>query len=57
MGHSTLMKTNRDEQRDEFMKKTPAERVQIALELSDACAILNSAARKTLEENRAAGKA
>ena len=57
MGHSSLMKTNRDEQRDEIMRKTPGERVQVALELSDACALLNNAARKALEEKRAAAKA
>jgi hypothetical protein len=57
MGHSSLMKINRDEQREELMKKTPGERVQAALELSDACALLNNAARKALEEKRAAAKA
>ena len=57
MGHSALMKKNRDEQRDEIMKKTPGERLQAALELSDACALLNNAARKALEEQRAAAKA
>jgi hypothetical protein len=57
MVHSSLMQQNRDEQRDEIMKKTPGERVQMALELSDTCALLNRAARKALEENRAAGKA
>ena len=34
MGHSFLMKTNRDEQRDEIMRKTPGKRVQVALDLS-----------------------
>jgi hypothetical protein len=57
MGHSSLMKENRDEQRSEIMKKTPAERLLVALELSDACAVLGSAARKALEAKRAAGKA
>lgn len=57
MGHSSLMKKNRDEQRDEIMKKTPGERLQAALELSDACALLNNAARKALEEKRAVAKA
>lgn len=52
MGHSPLMKKNRDEQRDEMMEKTPAERVQIALELSDASALLNNAARRALKEKR-----
>jgi hypothetical protein len=57
MGHSSLMKENRDEQRDELMRKSPAERLQIALELSDACALINAAARKALEEKRAIAKA
>jgi hypothetical protein len=57
MGLSPLMKQNRDEQRDEIMKKTAAERLQIALELSDACILLNNAARRALEEKRAAAKA
>ena len=57
MGHSSLMKKNRDEQRYEIMKKTPGERLQVALELSDACTLLNNAARQSLEEKRAAAKA
>jgi hypothetical protein len=57
MGHSSLMKKNRDEQRDKIMKKTPEERLQVALELSDACRLLSNAARKALEEKRAAAKA
>jgi len=57
MGHSSLMKENRDEQRSEIMKKTPAERLLVALELSDACAVLGSAARKALEAKRAVPKA
>jgi len=57
MGHSSLMKKNRDQQRDEVMKKTPGERVQIAHELSDACVLLNNAARKALEEKHTAVKA
>ena len=57
MGHSSLMKKNRDEQRDEIMKKTPGERLQVALELSDACTLLNNAARKALEVKRAVAKA
>jgi hypothetical protein len=56
-GHSALMEKNRDEQRDEIMKKTPGERLLAALELSDACALLKSAARKALEEKRAVAKA
>ena len=57
MGQSPLMKKNRYEQRDEIMKKTAGERLLVALELSDACALLNNAARKALEETRAAAKA
>ncbi len=57
MGLSPLMQLNRDEQRDEIMKKTAGERLQAALELSDACILLNSAARRALEEKRAVAKA
>jgi len=57
MGQSSMMKQNRDEQRDEIMKKPIGERLQIALELSDACILLNGAARRALEEKRAAAKA
>ena len=57
MEHSSLLKKNRAEQRDEMLKKTPGERVHLALELSDACALINNAARKALEEKRAAAKA
>ena len=57
MGHSALMKKNRDEQREQIMKKTPGERLLAALELSDACSLLNNAARRALEEKRAAAKA
>jgi hypothetical protein len=57
MGQSPLMKQNRDEQRDEIMKKTTGERLQVALELSDACILLNGAARRALEEKRAVAKA
>ena len=57
MGLSHLMQQNRDEQRDEIMKKTTGDRIQAALELSDACIILNGAARRALEEKRAAAKA
>ena len=39
------------------MKKTAAERLLIAFELSDTCALLNNAARKALEEKRATPKA
>lgn len=57
MKHSSQLKTLRDEQRDEIMRKTAAERLAIALQLSDTCAQLNNAARKALEEKRAAEKA
>ena len=57
MEHSSLMKKNRDQQRDDIMKITAGERLQVALELSDTCAILNRAARKALEEKRAVAKA
>jgi len=57
MGLSRLMQQNRDEQRDEIMKKTAGERLQAALELSDACILLNGAARRALEEKRAVAKA
>jgi len=57
MGQSSMMKQNRDEQRDEIMKKPIGERLQIALELSDACILLNGAARRALEEKRAVAKA
>lgn len=57
MAHSQLMKEIRDEQRDENMKKTPGERLQLALELSDACSLMNDSARKALEGKRATGKA
>jgi hypothetical protein len=57
MGLSPLMQQNRDGQRDEIMKKTTGERVQAALELSDACILLNSAARRALEEKHAVSKA
>jgi hypothetical protein len=53
MGHSSLMQKNRDDQRNEIMKKTPEERVLLALALSDACDLLNKAARKALEGKRA----
>jgi hypothetical protein len=57
MGHSFLMQQNCDEQRNEVMNKKPGERVLLALELSDACILLNNAARKALEEKRATAKA
>ena len=57
MVQSRLMQQNRDEQRDEIMKKTAGERLQAALELSDACILLNSAARRALEEKRAVAEA
>ena len=57
MSHSPLMQHIRDEQRDEEKKMTPGERIQLACELSDACALLNQAAHKALEEKRAHSKA
>ena len=57
MRHSSLIQNLRDEQRDEIMRKSAAERLLIALELSDACAQLNDAAKKALEEKRVTGKA
>ena len=53
MRRSPLLQRLRDEQRDEAMKKTAAERLLIALELSDACIQLNNAARRAIEEKRA----
>jgi hypothetical protein len=52
MRHSQSIQNLRDEQRDEIMKKTAAERLLIAFELSNTCTILNNAARKALEEKR-----
>jgi len=57
MRHSQSIQNLRDEQRDEIMKKTAAERLLIALELSDACTLLNNAARKALEGKRVTAKA
>lgn len=57
MMRSSLIQNRRDEQCEEMMRKTAAERLAIALELSDACAQLNKAARKAIEEKRAASKA
>ena len=57
MSRSGLLQRLRDEQRNEMMRKTAAERLLIALELSDACSQINMAARKAIEGKRAAGKA
>jgi len=57
MSHSRSIQKLRDEQRDEIMGKTAAERLLIALELSDTCTLLNNAARKALEEKRVTAKA
>jgi len=54
---SALMQQNRDEQRQEMMKKTPGERLMIALELSDVCLLLGDSAREALEKKRATAKA
>lgn len=51
MRRSSLLQRLRDEQRAEIMKKTAAERLLLALELSDACVQLNNAARRAIEEN------
>jgi hypothetical protein len=56
MSHSPLLQQIRDEQRQEAMKLTPAERLQIALELSETCALFNSAGKKALEAKRAVTK-
>ena len=53
MRRSPLLQRLRDEQRDEAMKKTAAERLLLALELSDVCIQLNNAARRAIEEKRA----
>jgi hypothetical protein len=50
MGLYALMGENRDEQRDEIMGKRPGERLPSALELSDVCAFINYAGRKSLEK-------
>lgn len=57
MATSILMEQNRNEQRKEMSGKTPAERLLIALELSDICLLLSNAARLALEKERAAAKA
>jgi len=57
VAHSRMMKILRDEQREEVMKKKPGERLLMALELSDTCALLNATAIKALEEKRAVAKA
>ena len=56
MSHSSQMQQIRDEQREEEKKLTPGERIQMACELSDACALLSQAAKKALEEKRAISK-
>lgn len=53
MRRSALLKRLRDEQRDEVMKKSAAERLLLALELSDVCVQINNAARRAIEEKRA----
>lgn len=53
MRRSQLLQRLRDEQRDVTMSKTAAERLLLALELSDACAQINNAARKAIEAKRA----
>ena len=55
MAHSLTIQSVRDEQREEMHKLSPAERLLMALELSDACAELNEAGKNALEERHAAG--
>lgn len=57
MATSALMEQTRKEQRQEMSRKTPGERLLIALELSDVCLLLSSSARVALEKDRAAAKA
>ena len=53
MSHSPLLQQIRDEQRLEAMKLSPAERLHIALELSETCTLFNTAGKKALEARRA----
>jgi hypothetical protein len=57
MKQSQSIQNLRDEQRDEVMKKTAAERLLIAFELSATCTLLNNAARKAIEVKRVTAKA
>ena len=57
MPHSELMQHIRDEQRETEKKLTAGERIQMACEISDACVLLNQAAREALEVKRAHTKA
>jgi hypothetical protein len=57
MARSLTIQFVRDEQREEMQKLSPAERLFMALELSDVCAELNEAGKKALEERHAAGAA
>ena len=54
MAHSHSIQSVRDEQRKEMRKLSPAERLLMALELSDVCAKLNEAGKNALEERHAA---
>lgn len=56
MAHSRLMQKIHDEQRAEMQRLTPAERLVMALELSDLCATLHTAGLKALEERHVTGK-
>ena len=49
----TIVIFTKDTLAQEEKKLTPGERIQMACELSDVCALLNQSARKTLEEKRA----
>ena len=55
MSYSRIIQSVRDEQRAEMQKLSPAERLLMALELSDVCAELNKAGKKALAERHAAG--
>lgn len=57
MGYSHIIQSVRDEQREEMKKLLPAERLLMALELSDACVALSEAGKNALEERHAAGTA
>jgi hypothetical protein len=47
----------RQSQQDEMQRRSPSERLLMALELSDLCAQLNSAGKQALKETYAAGTA
>jgi len=53
MPYSRTLQSVKDEQRREMQKLTPAERLLMALELSDVCAELNQAGKNALKERHA----